>query len=112
MSVQPITPAGVARMTPGLLAKQAANRREGIVTHISSFNLASVQDLLDEAGTITDALDAMRTRVDDSRKSEQQAEMGRQLNRLGDLLMAASTEARMEYWRLKGYEDPRFGDES
>ncbi len=97
-------------VSPADMVQAAKKRRESTVTHITNVNVTPVIELLEAALDMAEAVEGMRTRIDDTRKHEQQAELGRMLNRLADLATAAGSEAKMEYWRLKGFADPREED--
>lgn len=74
---------------------------------IVEVDMSTVRAVLDEVAHIVDSIDSLATPVDDGHKSQRQGELGRLMNRLGDMLALAGAEVKSEYWRLKGFSDPR-----
>lgn len=74
---------------------------------VHAVEMTAVLNALEAALEVAEALDGLTMPPDTREKSTVQAEAGRQLNRLGDILDIVQAEVKSEYWRLKGYADPR-----
>lgn len=104
MSTNPVS---AETVHPKVAMVRQAKTRLDDVREITEVDMGSVLDLLAECTRVAEQIDAVRIPIDDRQKSMLQGEMSRSMNRLADMLSAASAEAKMAYWYVKGYTDPR-----
>jgi len=77
-------------------------------------DLCEAQQVVDDASRLLEELDGTDSRLDEgtgpSRRSNHRlAQVSRDLLNLTSQLRLAASLVETEYWRLKGYQDPRGG---